>query len=123
MGEEDAGDHREGGDEDLGGCDHGDVAAEDECGDATEEQRDEGGQRGSSVEPATWATFIPFALGFGAITERWNVHIAGWLLVALAVAIAALLAVITRRSPAADVTCPNDLTIKTLSVETTGAAA
>ncbi len=49
----------------------------------------------SVVGAATWATFIPFAVGFGAISDRFNVHIAGWLLVAVAAAVAVLLASIT----------------------------
>jgi MFS family permease len=65
----------------------------------------------SGVGAATWAVFIPFALGFGAITERWDVHVAGWLLVVLAAVIAALLVAVTRRSPAPpDTVRPLDVT-------------
>jgi MFS family permease len=52
----------------------------------------------SVVGAATWATFIPFAVGFGVISDRWNVHVAGWLLVAVAAVIALLLASITRHA-------------------------
>ncbi len=54
----------------------------------------------SGIGAATWATFLPFALGFGSVSERWGVHTAGWLLVAVAVAIAGLLAFTRRTSPA-----------------------
>jgi Major Facilitator Superfamily len=47
----------------------------------------------SGVGAATWATFLPFALAFGAVSERWGVHTAGVLLVAVALAVAGLLAV------------------------------
>jgi MFS family permease len=56
----------------------------------------------SGVGAATWATFLPFALGFGAASERWGVHAAGWSLVVVAAAIAGLL-VVTLRAPAAPV--------------------
>jgi MFS family permease len=54
----------------------------------------------SGVGAATWATFLPFALGFGAASERWGVHAAGWSLVAVAVAVAGLLVVTGRAAPA-----------------------
>jgi hypothetical protein len=46
---------------------------------------------------------VPFALGFGTVTEQWGVHAAGWLLVAVAVAIAVLLVVIRPAATAAPV--------------------
>jgi MFS family permease len=58
----------------------------------------------SVVGAATWATFIPFAVGFGAISDRWNVHVAGWLLVAVAAAVAVLLASITRHATTSSTT-------------------
>jgi MFS family permease len=54
----------------------------------------------SGVGAATWATFLPFALGFGAVSERWGVHTAGWLLVAAALVIAGLLTLTRRSNPA-----------------------
>ncbi len=54
----------------------------------------------SGVGAATWATFAPFSLGLGAVSERWGVHAAGWLLVAVALAIGGLLAATTARRPA-----------------------
>jgi MFS family permease len=60
----------------------------------------------SGIGAATWATFLPFALGFGSASERWGVHTAGWLLVAVAVAIAGLLALTRRTRPATVVTGP-----------------
>jgi predicted MFS family arabinose efflux permease len=48
----------------------------------------------SGVGAATWLTFLPFAVGFGAVTERSGVHAAGWLLVAVAALVAGLLAVV-----------------------------
>ena len=56
----------------------------------------------SGVGAATWAIFIPFAIGFGAVSERWSVHVAGWMLVALVVAIASLLATVTSRAAAGE---------------------
>jgi predicted MFS family arabinose efflux permease len=53
----------------------------------------------SGVGAATWATFLPFSLGFGAVSERWGVHTAGWLLVAIAVAIAGLIVATHRPCP------------------------
>jgi MFS family permease len=46
----------------------------------------------SGIGAATWATFLPFALAFGAVSERWGIHAAGLMLVAIALAVAALLA-------------------------------
>jgi hypothetical protein len=45
-------------------------------------------------------TFVPFALGFGAVSERAGVDRAGWLLVATAAVAAVLLIVVLPRSPA-----------------------
>jgi MFS family permease len=53
----------------------------------------------SGVGAATWATFLPFALGFGAASERWGVRAAGWLLVAAAAGITGLLALTRRTAP------------------------
>jgi MFS family permease len=50
----------------------------------------------SGVGAATWATFLPFAVGFGALSERWGVHAGGWLIVAVAIGIAVLLVAVTR---------------------------
>lgn len=50
----------------------------------------------SGIGAATWATFVPFALAFGAVSERWGVHIAGWLVTTVAGAVAALLIVVVR---------------------------
>jgi hypothetical protein len=58
----------------------------------------------SGVGAATWATFLPFALGFGAVSQRWGIHTAGWLLVAAAAAIATLLAVTSRTAPRSTMT-------------------
>jgi hypothetical protein len=49
----------------------------------------------SGVGAATWALFIPFAIGFGAVSQRWSVHVAGWMLVAVVAAIASLLTIVT----------------------------
>jgi MFS family permease len=53
----------------------------------------------SGVGAATWATFLPFAVGFGAMSQRWGVHAAGTTIVAVALTIAALL-VLARRTAA-----------------------
>jgi hypothetical protein len=60
----------------------------------------------SGIGAATWATFLPFSLGFGAVSERWGVHTAGWFLVAIAVAIAGLLIATHRPCPATAVAAP-----------------
>ena len=54
----------------------------------------------SGVGAATWAIFIPFAIGFGAVTQRWGVHVAGWMLIALGAAIVFLLTTVTSRASA-----------------------
>jgi MFS family permease len=48
----------------------------------------------SGVGALTWAVFLPFALGFGMLSERLGVRPAGWTLVGLAAAVAALLPVV-----------------------------
>ena len=48
----------------------------------------------SGVGALTWAVFLPFALGFGMVSERLGVRPAGWTLVGLAVGVAALLPVV-----------------------------
>ena len=60
----------------------------------------------SGIGAATWATFLPFSLGFGAVSEHWGVHTAGWFLVAIAVAIAGLLIATHRPCPATAVAAP-----------------
>jgi hypothetical protein len=60
----------------------------------------------SGVGAATWATFVPFALAFGAVSERWGIHAAAWLIVGLSVAIAALLHTVPRSQPAVPETEP-----------------
>ena len=37
----------------------------------------------SGVSTLTWIVFLPFALGFGAVSDRTGVHTAGWMLVAV----------------------------------------
>jgi hypothetical protein len=54
----------------------------------------------SGVGAATWEIFLPFAVGFGAVSQHFGIHAAGWLLVVLAVGIAGLLH-LTRRANAA----------------------
>jgi MFS family permease len=54
----------------------------------------------SGVGTLTWLTFVPFALGFGAVSERAGVDRAGWLLVAIGVVTALLLVVVLPRTPA-----------------------
>ena len=60
----------------------------------------------SGIGAATWATFLPFSLGFGAVSEHWGVHTAGWFLVVVAVAIAGLLIATHRPCPATAVAAP-----------------
>jgi MFS family permease len=54
----------------------------------------------SGVGTLTWLTFVPFALGFGAVSERAGVDRAGWLLVAIGVVAALLIVVVLPRTPA-----------------------
>jgi hypothetical protein len=54
----------------------------------------------SGVGTLTWLTFVPFALAFGAVSERAGVNEAGWLLVAIGIAAAVLIIVVLPRSPA-----------------------
>ena len=49
----------------------------------------------STIGAATWIVFLPFALGFGAITERFGIHAAGWMLAAVASATTTLLVRVT----------------------------
>jgi predicted MFS family arabinose efflux permease len=58
----------------------------------------------SGVGTLTWMTFLPFALLFGALSQRAGVHDAGWMLIAVAAATVVLLVWTTRgfvRSPVA----------------------
>jgi MFS family permease len=54
----------------------------------------------SGVGTLTWLTFVPFALVFGAVSERAGVDRAGWLLVAIGVVAALLIIVVLPRAPA-----------------------
>jgi hypothetical protein len=45
----------------------------------------------SGVGTLTWIAFFPFALGFGAVSNRSGVHTAGWMIVAVTVVTAAAL--------------------------------
>jgi MFS family permease len=56
----------------------------------------------SGVGAATWGAFLPFALGFGAVTEHWGVQAAGGLLVLIVLAIAGLVLPVARRAAAAE---------------------
>ena len=50
----------------------------------------------SGVGAGGWMVFLPFALAFGAISERFGVSAAGWLLVVAGVATSGLLVTVTR---------------------------
>jgi hypothetical protein len=54
----------------------------------------------SGVGTLTWLTFVPFALVFGAVSERAGVDRAGWLLVAIGAVAASLLVVVLPQAPA-----------------------
>jgi MFS family permease len=54
----------------------------------------------SGVGTLTWLTFVPFALVFGAVSERAGVDRAGWLLVAIGAVAAVLLVVVLPQAPA-----------------------
>jgi hypothetical protein len=53
----------------------------------------------SGVGTLTWLTFVPFALVFGAVSERAGVDRAGWLLVAIAAVAGLLMVVVLPRAP------------------------
>jgi hypothetical protein len=52
----------------------------------------------SGIGALTWVTFLPFALVFGTVSEHWGVHTAGWLVVGVAVSVAALLVAVVAGS-------------------------
>ena len=54
----------------------------------------------SGVGTLTWLTFVPFALVFGAVSERAGVGRAAWLLVVIAAVAALLLVVVLPQAPA-----------------------
>ena len=49
----------------------------------------------STIGAASWIVFLPFALGFGAISERLGIHAAGWMIAAVAAATTTLLVAVT----------------------------
>jgi MFS family permease len=53
----------------------------------------------STIGAATWSAFLPFALLFGAVSERFGVHVGGWLFGVVTAATAVLLVrvVVTHR--------------------------
>jgi MFS family permease len=55
---------------------------------------------GSGVGALTWGGFLPFAIGFGAISDRFGIHAAGWLIVVASIITAALLVGARRAEPA-----------------------
>jgi MFS family permease len=52
----------------------------------------------SGIGALTWVAFLPFALVFGTVSERWGIHTAGWLLVGVAVSVAVLLVAVVART-------------------------
>ncbi len=54
----------------------------------------------SGVGAATWLSFLPLALVFGAVADRLGVHAAGWLLAAATAAAVVLLVTVTRQAGA-----------------------
>jgi hypothetical protein len=53
----------------------------------------------SGVGTLTWLTFVPFALGFGVVSDRAGVDRAGWLLAAIGVVAGWLMVVVLPRAP------------------------
>jgi predicted MFS family arabinose efflux permease len=45
----------------------------------------------SGVGAASWIVFLPFAVGFGFVSQRYGVHAAGWMLVVVTLAASGLL--------------------------------
>jgi len=55
----------------------------------------------SGISAVSWIFFLPFALGFGAVSKHSGVYTSGWMItVAAALAGAALIWVVVRREPA-----------------------
>jgi hypothetical protein len=55
----------------------------------------------SGVGTLTWIAFLPFALAFGALSQRAGVHAAGWMIVAItALTSASLVGLAWRRAVA-----------------------
>ena len=48
----------------------------------------------STVGAGSWIVFLPFSLTFGAVSERWGVHIAGAMILGIVGAVIALLVVV-----------------------------
>ena len=51
----------------------------------------------SGVSAVSWMVFLPFAVGFGFIGQRYGVHAAGWMLVGVALVASGLMLRVTRR--------------------------
>jgi MFS family permease len=60
----------------------------------------------SGVGTLTWIAFFPFALGFGAVSNRSGVHTAGWMIVAVTVVTAAALIKVASAHRTNPVPCP-----------------
>ena len=60
----------------------------------------------SGVGTLTWIVFFPFALIFGAVSDRAGVHTAGWIIVAAAVVASAALVKVALADRTAPVRCP-----------------
>ena len=54
----------------------------------------------SGVGAVSWIAFLPFALGFGAVSKAEGVHTAGWMIVAATVLAGAVLVKVAVRRPA-----------------------
>jgi MFS family permease len=59
----------------------------------------------SGVGTLTWVVFLPFALGFGAVSDRAGVHTAGWMIVAVAALTSAALIKLATARRARPVPC------------------
>jgi hypothetical protein len=70
----------------------------------------------SGVGPVTWLTFVPFALGFGFISERAGIDRAGWPLVLLGV-VSAILILLVLPEPAPPIAQPEAMMERTFPAD------
>jgi predicted MFS family arabinose efflux permease len=62
----------------------------------------------SGVGAVSWIAFLPFALGFGAVSKSSGVHTAAWMIVAVAVLAGAVLVKVALRCPKQE-PCPEQV--------------
>jgi MFS family permease len=66
----------------------------------------------SGIGTLTWIAFLPFALLFGAVSNTFGVHVAGWLMMAVTAMTAVLLVRLVTRCPADLVRCTDSAVLE-----------